>query len=91
MQRSQPLILFRLLLTDQAADTELCEKVESPSSDDEVVAVSSVGIVVIEDGFDRFGRFADSPEGFADVGASVCEGGEEFDALRSKGSSTVSW
>lgn len=77
---------------DQAADTELGEELEPPSSDDDVVAVSSVWEVEVEDGFNGLGRRSedavDTADG-ADVG-SVGEGCEEFDALASKGSITFS-
>jgi hypothetical protein len=85
---SHLVILLRLLLPDQAADVELGDELEPPTSDDDVVSVAAVGIVVIEDGFDRFG-LRERP-GVADVEPLVGVGGEEVCALASKGSITAS-
>jgi hypothetical protein len=79
------------VLPDQAADVELCEELESPSSDVVVVAVAAVGIVEIEDCFEGFGRVGEELDFelaseavwdslssvFGDVDASVGVGGED--------------
>jgi hypothetical protein len=62
---------------------------ESPSSEEEVTTVAAVGIVEIEDRFDRFGRVIDDPV-VGDVDPSVGVGGMDLDALWSKGSITDS-
>ena len=73
------------MLADQAADSEFSEELETPSSDEEVVSVASIGIVEIEDRLDGLGRFGCSPARFGYVCPFVGEGGEKFDALASKG------
>jgi hypothetical protein len=66
----------------------LGEVLETPAGDEVVVAMAAVGILVIEDGFDRLGGFAGESFG-ADVDGAVSVGGEELDALASKGRSTA--
>jgi hypothetical protein len=64
------------------------EVLETPAGDEVVVTMAAVGILVVEDGFDRFGRLTGDAFG-ADVDGAVGVGGEELDALASKGRSTA--
>jgi hypothetical protein len=52
-------IFLGLMLPAQAADTDFGDKLESPSSEFEVVSVAAVGILVIEDREDRVRGFVD--------------------------------
>jgi hypothetical protein len=75
-------------LPDQATDAEFRDELESPSRDFDVVTVSTIGIVEIEDGFERLAdAFAGPLPRVGDV-ESVGVGGDEVDAFASKGSIT---
>ena len=78
--------------TDQAADTLLRDELESPSGDADVVSVSSVGIVEIEDRFEGFPLSDEGvePVGWGDVDPPVGEGCDEADAFATKGRITFS-
>jgi hypothetical protein len=60
---------------------------ESPAGHGVGVAVPSVRVLEVEDGFERVGRFFGKAVG-ADVESSVGPGGDDFSALLTKGSST---
>lgn len=72
------------LLTHQPPYPELREELEAPAGNEDVVPVASIGKGVIEDGFDRLGRFTEDGLG-ADVDAVVGVGGEEVCARATKG------
>ena len=63
---------------------DLCEVLETPTSDKEVASVPTVRVVEVEDRFDGFGGFGGESVG-ADVDPSVDVGGEYIPALTSKG------
>jgi hypothetical protein len=77
-------VLDGRLLAHQAAYAEFGKELESPSGDGEVVAVAAVGIVVIEDRFEGFGRLGEDPV-VADVDPLIGVGGEDFCARSTKG------
>src|SRR4029079_17911024 len=87
----QRIVLVRLDASDQAADSELCDELETPSSDDDVTSVAAVGIVEIEDSTERLHIDRSVEGGVGDVDSSVGEGCEELAAFRTKGSSTCAW
>lgn len=66
---------------------DLSDELDPPSGDAEVVSVSPVGVVVVEDRFNGVG--CGVPEAFfADVDRLIGEGGDDFCAAASKGSIT---
>jgi hypothetical protein len=78
-------IFLGLLLPAQAADTDFGDKLESPSSELEVVSVAAVGILVIEDREDRVRGFVDDRV-VRDVDPVVGVEGEDICPLWIKGS-----
>jgi hypothetical protein len=77
------------VFADEAPYREFCDELEAPTSDSEVVAVSSVGVVVVEDGLERF-RGGAGERLVADVDPLVREGGEDRCAFATKGAITAS-
>src|SRR3990167_5294897 len=82
-------ILPGLLRPACYADLALGEEEESPAGNCVIVPVAPVGEVVVEDRFDGLGGFVDEPL-LRNIEPSVGVGGESFDALATKGSSTNS-
>ncbi len=82
------LVLDRGVLADQAADAELCDELETPSSEVEVVSVAAVREVEVEDRLNGLGAFSDDPV-VGDVDSVVGVGGEDIDSPLSKGSITA--
>jgi hypothetical protein len=54
-------VLFGSLASDYAADSEFGDKLESPTSESEVVSVPTVGEAVVEDRFDGVRCLIDGP------------------------------
>jgi hypothetical protein len=81
-------VIQRVLLASYAAVAEFCEELEPPARDLEVVAVAPVRVVEVEDRLESFRGSACEPFD-GDVVPVVGVGGDDVDALRSKGTSTT--
>jgi hypothetical protein len=88
MQAHNLAVLDSLGLSNQATHFELGNQLESPAGDADIIAMPSVGEVVIEDGFDRFRGFGS--ESRADVDPSVGIGSDDVEPRLSKGRITLS-
>lgn len=73
----------------ERAHAELGYDLETPAGAGEVSAVEAVGVVVVEDGFDRFWRF-DVPDRGGDVDPFVCPFRNKVCAFVTKGRITAS-
>ena len=87
LQSPDPFVLDGGVLADHGTDLELGDQLEAPARNGEVVAVTAVGVVVVEDRFDRFDGVGVASGG-ADVDAAIGVGGDEVDARPSKGRTT---
>jgi hypothetical protein len=73
---------------DQAADSEFGKELEPPPRNEVIFTVSSVGVVIVEDCFDCFGRFPPDRR-LRDVDFVVGVVGEDGKARFSKGRITA--
>jgi hypothetical protein len=72
---------------DYAAETDLCDDLESPPRDFEVGPVPAVRVVEVKDCEDGFGSSVGEAFG-TDVESGVCVARDDLDAITPKGSTT---
>ena len=78
-----------LTFTNERAVLHLRNQLKTPPGDADIGMVPSVWVVVVEDGFDRF-RGSSTEPFLADVDPLIGVGGEEVDAVLTKGPITFS-